>query len=466
MDLLLINPPQRFHPGNIWEKIRGCTPPLGLALLASILERAGYRVKILDGNAELLSDDGLLRRLEGIKADSGAPGWIGITSSTNTFPVALRISGLARRIFPDANIVLGGVHATVFPEEALATPTVDFVVRGEGEAALLSLLRGEPPGTIPGIAFREQDRIVRTPERRSFTDLGTLPLPAYHLLPMQLYRPALGSHRRLPAIGIVISRGCPGRCTFCYGHHLGRVTRYRPVASVIEEIRLLQSDWGIREISFYDDTFTARPRYVVDLCEAILAAQLDLTWSCFSRVDAVSEALLHLMKRSGCHQICFGIESGSEEILKAIHKRISLPRARQALAWTRRAGIETRATFMLGNPGETTQTLEQTLRLALELDPDIALFNITTPFPGTEMYTWADKRGYLTTKAWESYDYARPVMRLPSLGEEELLRFYRLCYRRFYRRGGYLLRRLLRIRTLDDLRVGWRAVRSVVVESR
>lgn len=464
MDALLINPPQSFRPGNIWEKIRGCTPPLGLALLASILERSGYRAGILDGNAETLDDEELSHRLERIKADSGEPGWVGITSSTNTFPAAVRIAGLARRSFPGAKIVLGGVHATVFPEEALATPAVDFVVRGEGEAALLSLLRGEPPETIPGLSLRGGDRILHTPERGSFTDLGTLPLPAYHLLPMHLYRPALGSHRRLPAIGIVISRGCPGRCTFCYGHHLGRVTRYRPVASVIDEIRLLQKSWGIREVSFYDDTFTARPGYVVELCEAILAGGIDLTWSCFSRVDFVTEELLRLMKRSGCHQICFGIESGSEEILRTIHKRISLPRARQALAWTRRAGIETRATFMLGNPGETAETLEQTLRLALELDPDIALFNITTPFPGTEMYAWADEHGYLTTKAWECYDYSRPVMRLPSLSEEELLRFYSLCYRRFYRRGGYLLGRLLRVRTLDDLRVGWRAVRSVVVD--
>ncbi|MHB8834576.1 MAG: B12-binding domain-containing radical SAM protein [Candidatus Methylomirabilia bacterium] len=465
MDVLLVTPPQIFRPGNIWGKIRGCTPPLGLALLAAILERAGHRVKILDGNAEVLDDDGLLRRLAGIKAGSGSPGWVGITSSTNTFPAAVRVSGFVRKIFPEAKIVFGGVHATVFPEEALAAPTVDFVVRGEGEATFLSLLGDEPPETISGLSFRSTDRVIHTPNRDSYTDLGTLPLPAYHLLPMHLYRPALGSHRRLPAIGIVISRGCPGRCTFCYGHHLGRITRYRPVASVVDEIRLLQKNWGIREVSFYDDTFTARPGYVVELCEAILAGKLDLTWSCFSRVDFVTEELLRLMKRSGCHQICYGIESGNEEILRVIHKRISLAKARQALAWTRSAGIETRTTFMLGNPGETMQTMEQTLRLALELDPDIALFNIATPYPGTEMYAWADEHGYLTTKAWECYDLSRPVMRLPSLNEEELLRFYRDCYRRFYRRGGYLLRRLLRVRTLDDLRVGWKAVRSVVVDS-
>jgi len=465
MDVLLINPPQIFRPGNIWGKIRGCTPPLGLALLAAILEHSGHRVSILDGNAEMLGDDDLLRRLEGIKAVSGTPGWVGITSSTNTFPAAVRVSGFVREIFPDAKIVFGGVHVTVFPEEALAAPTVDFVVRGEGEATLQSLLRDEPPETISGLSFRGVDRIIHTPDRESFTDLGTLPLPAYHLLPVHLYRPALGSYRRLPAIGIVISRGCPGRCTFCYGHHLGRVTRYRPVASVVDEILLLQKNWGIREVSFYDDTFTARPGYVVELCEAILAAKIDLTWSCFSRVDFVTEELLRLMKRSGCHQICYGIESGNEEILRAIHKRISLAKARQALVWARRAGIETRTTFMLGSPGETMRTLEQTLRLALELDPDIALFNITTPYPGTEMYAWADEHGYLTTKAWERYDLSRPVMRLPSLSEEELLRFYRDCYRRFYRRGGYLLRRLLRVRTLDDLRVSWKAVRSVVVDS-
>lgn len=465
MDVLLVNPPQAFRRESIWNKIMGCTPPLGLALLGAVLERAGLRASVLDGNAEMLGDDDLQHRLAQIKAAGAAPRWVGVTASTNTFGAAARFSRVAREVFPDAKLVFGGVHASIFPEEALGTAGGDFVVRGEGEAALLALVRGEDPRRISGLAFREGDCVVRTPERAPLADLDTLPIPAYHLLPMQRYRPALGSYRRLPAIGIVISRGCPGRCTFCYGHHLGRVTRHRSVGLVVEEIRLLQKNWGIREISFYDDTFTARRDYVAALCEAMLAGGLDLTWSCFSRVDCVTEDLLRLMKRSGCHQICYGIESGSEEILRNIRKRISLPQARQALAWTRKAGIGTRATFMLGSPGETVQTMEETLRLALDLGPDIALFNITTPYPGTEMFAWAEEHGCLTTKDWGSYDLSRPVMRLPTLSEGELLRFYGRCHRRYYGRGGYLLRRLLGIRTLEDVRVNWRALRSVLLRN-
>lgn len=463
MDVLLINPAQNFRRESIWKKIMGCTPPLGLALLGAVLERAGHRVHVLDCNAEMLDDGELQRRLERIKSERGAPGWVGVTSSTNTFPSAARVSDIARKVIPGAKIVFGGVHATVYPDEAMAAPGVDFVVRGEGEATFLSLLREDAPGTISGLTYREGGRVLQTPDRENLAELDSLPIPAYHLLPMHLYHPALGSNRRLPAVGTVISRGCPGSCTFCYGHHLGRVTRYRSVEAVIEEIRLLQKNWGIREVSFYDDTFTARKGYVTALCEVLLAEKIDLTWSCFSRVDCVSEELLRLMKRSGCHQICYGIESGSVEILKNIKKHISLPKARQAVAWTRKIGIETRATFMLGNPGETVGTMEQTLQLALDLEPDIALFNVTTPFPGTEMFAWADEHGYLTTKDWGRYDLSRPVMHLPTLTEQELLQFYSACYRRFYRRGGYLLRRLLKIRTLDDVRVNLRALRSVTL---
>jgi radical SAM superfamily enzyme YgiQ (UPF0313 family) len=463
MEVLLVNPPQKFRRESIWRTIMGCTPPLGLALLGAVLERAGHAAAVIDANAEMLGEEQFRQRLEGLRAAHGAPAWVGLTSSTNTFHAALRFARVVRAVFPGAKVVFGGVHASILPDEALAEPAVDAVARGEGEETLLALLRGEAPARIPGLSFRDGGASVHTPDREQLADLAELPIPAYHLLPMHLYRPALGSYRRLPAVGTVISRGCPGRCTFCYGHHLGRLTRYRPIASVLEEIHLLQANWGIRELSFYDDTFTARRGYVAELCEALLAARVDLTWSCFSRVDTVSPELLDLMRRAGCHQICFGIESGSEEILKNIRKHISLPKAKDAIAWTRKAGIETRATFMLGNPGETLQTMEQTLRLALELDPDIALFNITTPFPGTEMFAWADERGYLTTKDWSAYDLSRPVMCLPTVSQEQILAFYAAAHRRFYRRAGYLMRRLLRIRTLEDVRSNWRAVRAVLL---
>lgn len=461
MDLLLLNPPQSFRAGNIWRGVMGTTPPLGVALLAAVAARSGHEVAVLDANAQRLDAAGLVRRLEGLRGEGSEPAWIGVTATTNIFPVALEAAGLARSVFPGARVVMGGVHPTVLPDEALASPAVDVVARGEGEESLVQLLAAGGPAGIRGLSWKDGERLVHEADRAAPVNMDDLPLPAYHLLPMSLYRPSLGSYRRLPAVGTVISRGCPGKCTFCYGHHLGRVTRHRPVASVLEEIRLLQADFGIREIAFYDDTFTARKGYVADLCQAILSAGLDLSWSCFSRVDCVSEELLGLMRRAGCHQICYGIESGSEEILRAIGKSLSLERAREAIRWTRRAGMETRATFMLGNPGETRATMEKTLRTAMDLDPDIALFNITTPFPGTEMFAWAQREGLLLTTDWARYDLSQPVMRLPTVSDGELQEFYRLCHRRFYGRPGYLVGRLLRMRTPEDVKVNWRAFRSV-----
>jgi radical SAM superfamily enzyme YgiQ (UPF0313 family) len=181
-------------------------------------------------------------------------------------------------------------------------------------------------------------------------------------------------------------------------------------------------------------------------------------------VDFVDEDILKLMKKAGCHQIMYGIESGSDEILKNIKKRTSLSRAVEVVAMTKKVGIECRATFMLGNPGETQQTMEQTLAFAKKLDPDIALFNITTPYPGTELYAWADANGYLKTKDWSKYDLSNSVMDIPGLNSAAVEKFYIKVHRSFYGRPSYLLRRLLKIRSLNDIIVAAKAAIAVFIK--
>jgi len=322
MKILFINPPLFKREENIWRHIDSCTPPFGLAILAAILQENEIDVLILDCNALLIPLSSLRSHLP--RKDFN---FIGITATTALIHNSLETADICRKVYPNATIVLGGVHPTIMPGECLACPSVDLVIRGEGERSFLRLVSGESISTIPGISFRESGKIVNNPEDDEPVDLNENPIPAYHLLPMKRYHTALGSSLRSPNIGIISSRGCPGRCTFCYGHFFGKKVRYRHPQKIYEEILYLMKNHGIREMAFYDDTFTTNKQKVIELCELLLANRTDLTWSCFSRVDTVDLETLKIMKKAGCHQISVGIESASEKILKNIRKNISIDRA-------------------------------------------------------------------------------------------------------------------------------------------
>jgi radical SAM superfamily enzyme YgiQ (UPF0313 family) len=225
---------------------------------------------------------------------------------------------------------------------------------------------------------------------------------------------------------------------------------------------MLQANYGIKEVSFYDDTFTIYKQEVIRFCDLVIDQQLDLTWSCFARTDCISPSLLAKMKKAGCHQILFGIESADAQILENIRKPIDLERTREAVRMVQRAGIEVRAAFMFGNPGDTVASLRRTIDFAKSLNPDIAIFNITTPYPGTQMFTWAKQHGYLNTLNWEDYDLANSVMELPTISADEIDRMYKIAYREFFFRPSYLWRRLWKMRSLRDIRMNLQAMRSIM----
>jgi len=456
MNVLLINPPLIKKEGNVWRHIDSCTPPYGLAILAAILEENAIGVKILDCTALMIPVTRLLGNLPPGRFDI-----VGITASTALIHNGMEIARICRRHYREATIVMGGVHPTVMPEECLADDALDLVVRGEGERAFLRLVQGAEPEEVPGVSFRRGEDIIHVPRDKRPVDLNANPMPAYHLLPMERYHTALGSSRRSPGIGMIVSRGCPGRCTYCYGHFLGRKVRFRDPQLIYEEIRLLMDTYGIREIAFYDDTFTTYRKKVQALCRLLIDNRTDLSWCCFSRVDTVDLETLRIMRRAGCHQISVGIESGSEMILETIQKDIDLDRARRMVANCRQAGIKVRACFMFGNPGENLDTIRQTIDFAKQLNPDIVLFNMTTPFPGTRMFDWAKSKGYLTTYDWRDYDLANVVMDLPTIGREVLLDAYGKAYREFYFRPSYLLKRILTIRSWEDIKINWNGFRAV-----
>ncbi|MBN1913981.1 MAG: cobalamin-dependent protein [Candidatus Omnitrophica bacterium] len=458
MSILLINPPRKIAEGNIWKKIDRSLPPLGLAYIASYLEQQGHKVSILDLQAEELNSDEFKERIKNIN-----PAFAGITSTTVESEAALLIARLIKEINPMIMVILGGVHPSIMPEEMLKDPAVDFVARGEGEYTLSELLtKGKDISSISGLSYRFGQSFKHNPDRPFIESLDEMPLPAYHLLPMEKYRPSQGNYKRLPAASMIATRGCPGRCTFCYTGVSGRKIRTRSAQNLVKEIKLLKAEYKIKEISFYDDTFTAFKENIADFCRRITSEKIDITWSCMSRVDYVDARILALMKKAGCHQIGYGIESASPEILKNIKKTFPLESAKEAVELTKKAGIDVRAMFMLGNPGETEETLADTVDFALSLKPDIAVFNITTPLPGTEMYEWAKSKGYLLDLGWDKFDLSHVVMHLPTVSDEKIIYYYRSGYRRFYFNPGYILKRLCKIRSFADIRNNMMTLFSLV----
>lgn len=457
MDILLINPPWETKDGNIWHGVKSTSPPLGLLYVAAFAEQYGRSIHVMDVNAEELTFEDI-----DAFAMEYQPRWVGFTAVTAQITSTHRIANIIKRVSRDSKIVVGGVHATALPEEILQDDAIDYVIRGEGEKPFFALVDGRPLETIGGLSYRNDhgvSRFIHNPPAAPITDLDSLPSPAYHLIPFHRYKPAIGAYRRLPTVNMTMTRGCPGKCTFC--NSAETALRTRTAGHVVDEIQTLQQTYGIREVSFYDDTFTIYKQEVALMCDLIVERKMDLTWSCFARTDCISPPLLRKMKAAGCHQILFGIESADEQILKTIRKPIDLDRTREAVRMVQDAGIAVRAAFMFGNPGETVASMRRTIDFAKDLKPDIAIFNITTPYPGTQMFAWAKQHGYLRTLNWEDYDLANSVLELPTVTTEEINRMYKVAYREFFFRPSYLWRRLWKLRSLEDIKMNFQAMRSI-----
>ena len=425
----------------MWKKTAGCWPSLGLAYIASVLEHDGHRVAYIDCSAEHYTINDMRQVLKDCKGFD----YIGLTATTPLINNALRIADIAKQEIPGVKVVVGGVHASVMPDEVLSNKCVDFVAVDEGEQTIRELINGARPEDILGLCFKKDGQIIKNDLRPLIKDLDEIPPPAYHLMPIKKYYPAPGTYKRLPVMTIFSTRGCPGRCTFCYRCFRG-VIRKRSAKNIIEEVKILQKDYGIKGLTIVDDTFTIFKDVVKEFCNLILSEGLDISWSCMTRVDCVNEELLKLMKRAGCFQILFGVESGDEEILKAINKKISLTQVQEIVKLARKIGIETRATFMFGNQGETEETIKKTIDFAIKLDPDMAQFNIAIPYPGTYLFDWAKERGYIKSFNWDDYNLSDAVLDLPGLSRDKLQYYYRLAHRKFFFRPKWILRRALQIR--------------------
>ena len=372
-----------------WNEMVNSYPPLGLAYLAAVLEHEGHEVRVHDFG--LHPGVGVSEQIAGVVQFD--PALVGITAMTNTYHSAAETAGLLKERL-NCPIVFGGPHATVFPERVAGEPFVDYVVYGEGEETLLELVRalqteGPTPsegtlGRIEGLCYQAYDRLQRNPQRPLIHDLNTLPFPARHLIDLKAYPLYAPDGEQM--ITVLSSRGCPYNCSYCFKGIVGRTYRQRSPDNLMAELRQVIDRYGIRNIYFIDDMFTIDRTRLKAIGERIIDEDLGIRWQCLARVDSVDPEVLDVMYRSGCRQVHFGIESGNDEILEAIGKRINKAQVRRAVAWTAQTVIRSKGYFMLGLPGDTEETMHQTIEFAAELDLDDAMFSLTTPFPGTRLW--------------------------------------------------------------------------------
>ncbi|HUT04777.1 MAG TPA: radical SAM protein [bacterium] len=463
-DVLFITCSYSKKEARTRQIIKTYTPPLGFAMLAASLLKHGISASIVDALALELTEDEVLARVSAIK-----PKVIGFTSITSLFGPNRRLAALVRSRFPEVLIVLGGHHAATFKEKLLAeSPEFDIIVYPEGEIPLLGLVEAFAAANwdkeafladaatlskIPGIVFRRRlEPPIATHRPPLIMDLDTLPFPARHLLPMKRYVPLPHQYSRLPAVHIMGSRGCPYNCAYCNNTAvMGRTLRLRSPENIVSEICELKRDYGAREIFFWDDTMTTNKKWLLRLCEILIAEKVDVTWSAATRIDSVDPGLLEVMRRSGCWRLFYGIETGIQSLLDLLNKHTRLEQARDAIRWTNEAGIETTASFMIAIPGETPKMAKETIKFALEINPTYADFHVTTPFPGTKIFEEAHKYGRLNMD-FSRYDCYEPVfVPFAYRDEEEIRKMLLLAKRSFYFRPSYVLRKLAKVRSWGDL---------------
>ena len=426
MRVLLVYPRvlhERVHQEDI------SVPPIGLYYIGALLRADGHDVEILNGY-DLEEGPGAmetaLRRMR--------PQVIGFSVLHANRWGAIDAARIAKRLDEDVHVVFGGVGATFLWELLLThVPEVDTVVLGEGERAFLGLVKHLEqgakglPGHIHGLAFRQDGRPVKTPDAPRIEDLDSLPNPARYF-----------TYRHVAA-----TRGCAGNCTFCGSPRFwGRKVRAHSPTYFVDQLELLCQ----RGVSFFyvsDDTFTASRTRVLDICRQILERRLPIAWFAISRVDHVDEEMLDWMRRAGCIQISYGVESGSDAIRRRLNKPLHKDRIQRAFSLTARAGILPRAYFIYGCPGETDATIQETLDLIDEIRPLGAIFYMLEVFPGTAVCEEAVRKGRLSAEVWLQRIEGIPYVDLdPDLTPEAVLSWGETLRDGFHRRLGAFTRGL------------------------
>jgi radical SAM superfamily enzyme YgiQ (UPF0313 family) len=424
IDLLLVYPPYLAKYKN---------PPLGLAYIGAMAEAKGMTVQLIDMDPHGVDYNDLESMIRELK-----PSALGISFMTNMFSAARKVSSIAKQVYPDMPVIMGGNHASGLPDELLQINAADYVVFGEGERTIVEFMeqisKDSPDySSVKGLVYKDGDKIIKNAPRELIDDLDSIPFPIWNQLPCEKYSDmVLGSGEERPAFSIMSTRGCPAKCTFCSSHTVfTRKYRARTAENIFEEMVYLYEQFGARHFNFVDDTFTIQKPRVFELCDLIIESGIQFDWVCNARANTVNLDYLRKMRAAGCMNICFGVESGDAKVRDNIDKFVTTEQIINSHAWAKEAGMVVSSFFMVGNEGEGWEEVEKTIKFAAKLHTDDAGCSIATPYPDTPLWHLANAKGWIKIKDWDKYhtsphviqDYV-PVSINDKMNQQEILDAY------------------------------------------
>ncbi|MEI6831376.1 MAG: radical SAM protein [Candidatus Omnitrophota bacterium] len=458
--LTLIQPPKvriKYNISGIYAM-----PPLGIAYIAAYVRDRGIKVNILDMPAFKMSDQDLANNVK-----SSSCFIYGITCNITNLSVASRLASIIKQNNPKATVIIGGPGVT-FGSDILFKKIkgIDIIVNGEGEETTYEICKAVIDGaglsSIRGISYKAEGKVIVMPPR-PYLNLDNLPLPARDILPNHLYKmhPPFGIYP--PMTLIETSRGCNYSCSFCT---FKRPFSFRSASRVVDEVREVKNKYGVKEVHFVDPNFTYNRSNAEKICALLIENKLNIHWTCKTRVDLVDKQLLQLMRNAGCYMISYGIESGSQAILNKVDKKISLVNTVNALRWTRQAKIRSSGYVLIGSPGETDDSINETVKLLKKLRPDFALFGRLLPDPNALLTKEELRKGRIDLDTMYNFynNIEKSHANFFGIDEDKINLWYNKSIRNFYFNLPYIFSKLIDFRSPQDLINIFRGLRFLLTD--
>jgi len=472
MKVLFLHPPwpgegYGLRSQNRWPRKRGDKTnryPILLCSCATYVREQGNEVKYIDS---VILDLDLDKTIEKVKDFS--PDVIFIESATPTFPYDKKVVEILKEKFPKTKFLMAGYHVTTYPIESIKDSKIDIIIKGEMDQTtvnVISALKNNIPlEQVKGICFKKENKIIDNEEADLIQDLDELPFPDRDLIPHQWYFE--GYVTEAPFTFVMGSRGCPKRCTYCLWPtvYFKNRLRLRSIKNIVDELEWLIKNYDMKEIFFDDDTLNVTIQRVKDLAQEIIDRNLKIIWSCSMRMDKVDSEMLYLAKKSGCKLICYGAESASQETLDKVNKNLTIKQIRNCMRITKKSKILSHVNFMFGFPWETKKDIENTIKFAIELNPDSVQFSICYPHPGSPMYKDAldNNLFYDDVKGnWEKFGMMTGPLLKTKVDKDYLINAVSKAHSKFYLRPSYIFRQILNINSYKEFKRVLRGTKAVI----